>query len=95
MKGRTRAGVAFWENLWPRVTGLDEVCAAADAEANAAGRTCGTELPLTPLGYACTRKPDHGDSRHVAIGHRLDESIICAAWPGDHEPTLADLEAPK
>lgn len=36
----------------------------------------------------CTRYPGH-PGRHMAQGHIR----IVAAWPGDHEPTVADLTA--
>lgn len=84
----------FWENR-PR-TECSLVYSAVEFEiefespnVGDVGAHCGDELPLPPLGYECTRKP-HGKSRHIATTYIT--SNVCAAWPGDHEPTLADLE---
>lgn len=37
--------------------------------------------------WLCLRDLDH-PGRHIALGHHG----LMAAWPGDHHPTLADLE---
>ena len=42
------------------------------------------------LGGWCSRAAHH-TGRHIAIGTQAD--AVFAAWPGEHEPTLADLEA--
>ena len=37
--------------------------------------------------FWCTRPPGH-PGRHMAS---IGEDLVVAAWPGDHEPTVADL----
>lgn len=51
------------------------------------GDGCGQPAPGEGLG--CTRLLGHA-GRHIATG--MDE--VLAAWPGTHEPTLADLDDP-
>ncbi len=36
--------------------------------------------------YRCDRPAGH-PGRHIYISY----GMVCAAWPGDHEPTLGDL----
>lgn len=51
---------------------------------------CWEQLGSGVLNFVCTRDVNH-PGRHIAEAG----TFIVAAWPGDHEPTLADLEAPK
>lgn len=38
--------------------------------------------------FWCTRPPGHPMGRHMAS---IGDDQVVAAWPGDHEPTVADL----
>ena len=66
---------------------LGQVWAAVFGEGNL-NEVCGQPDPVEPLGQ-CARAPHH-PGRHIAVGLQGE---VFAAWPGDHEPTLADLEA--
>ena len=78
--------VTCWEN--PGRVLLPEVAEAVVVE-RAGYATCNADIPVGPFGYECSRRPDHASERHIALaGH-----LVIAAWPGTHEPTLADLEA--
>lgn len=52
------------------------------------GDECPSETPEDDPWY-CSRKLGH-PGRHIAVG-----AGVAAAWPGTHEPTLADLDDPK
>jgi hypothetical protein len=85
-----RGVLAFWENR-PEVVQLLEVAEAVIDGRRGAEKACGSELPVGPVSYWCSRRPTDPLDRHRHIA--TAGPIVCAAWPGDHEPTLADLEA--
>ncbi len=62
-----------------------EVAGLVPFDLSDARRGCGDERD----GWHCTRLP-HAAGRHLATAGGLR---VMAAWPGDHEPTAADLEA--
>lgn len=70
-------------------TSYPQIIAAIRAEQERGD--CCTETMLNRNGVTsalCTRLGDH-PGRHIATAFKL----CVAAWPGEHEPTLADLEA--
>jgi hypothetical protein len=72
----------FWErrNWWS--ASASAACKAIDAVAATATASCRARMSS----YACTREAGH-PGRHMAQGM----TMVVAAWPGGHEPTLADL----
>lgn len=76
-----------WENVEGRV--LTDVWLAVFTEGDDVQVICGEPDPGRPLG-GCNRAPEHA-GRHIAIGAQA--AHVYAAWPGTHEPTLADLDA--
>lgn len=77
----------FWESRPARAL-LPEVAEALVLERAAQSVLCDEELPRGEFGYWCARRASSTPHRHIAMaGH-----LILAAWPGDHEPTVADLE---
>lgn len=75
----------MWENL--DVIESPDVYAAVMAERESG--TCCNETSPQISGYACSRGALHR-GRHIATG----AGLVCAAWPGKHAPSLADLGDP-
>lgn len=59
---------------------LSDVFAAVDGESSGCP-------DRHPTGFLCDRPVRH-PGRHIALGHHR----VVAAWPGNHQPTLTDLE---
>jgi hypothetical protein len=67
---------------------VDPALYAAVKEEQLLGPCCEAEEPRA--GYLCTRRKGH-PGRHLATT-TPNRKRVSAAWPGDHEPTIADLE---
>jgi hypothetical protein len=78
--------VSGWRAPSKRLGKYPDLYRAIEAERKTPGRSCTESRPLLGL---CTRDPGH-PGRHMAQGMDLN---VLGAWPGAHEPTIADLTA--
>jgi hypothetical protein len=82
----------IWENFLNRFD-LPDVAAAVLAEQDHPGAPTGSIAICRheSHGYSCSRALHPGHRRHLSTSGLT----VIAAWPGEHLPTLADLEASK
>lgn len=74
-----------WNTTSRRLASNPDLYRAIEAERRTPDQSC----PVAAVEFfgLCTRDPGHS-GRHMAQGSNFE---IWAAWPGDHEPTAADL----
>lgn len=85
--GRVNVDAPTWFSDGEKAFDNLRLAVSAETGSDMDAMACGEESAPhhDGLGYMCSRAPGH-PGRHIAVGVE-----VVAAWPGTHQPTMAEL----